>query len=126
MRRPVKAGCVRRAAGTRLLARGLRETGEASAEAVVGGRHAVRLKRPAPAVECVPEATEHLLLATGAACCVHLVIVAVLLEALVFARADGYGDTLLSEDGGDLQVPAECLDVGAQRREVDVAAALQA
>jgi hypothetical protein len=29
----------------------------------------------------------------------------------VLARADGYGDALLAKDGGDLQVPAERLDV---------------
>ncbi len=76
MGRPVKASGVRGTAGTRLLARGVRETSQASAEALIGWRHAMRLKRHTPATERVPEVVEHLLLTAGAARCVHLVIVA--------------------------------------------------
>jgi hypothetical protein len=73
---PVKARGVHGPADARLFACGLGENGQAGAEAVIGGRHAVRLKRITPAVECVPEVAERPLLVPGAACCAHLVIVA--------------------------------------------------
>ncbi len=45
--------------------------------------------------------------------------------SLLFALADGHGDAVFAEDGGDLQVSAERFDVGAQGGKVDLAAALQ-